>query len=140
MSIPFHKHALVGISESIFDAIKKIEAAVMSGGESGIAVVVDEQHRVLGVVTDGDIRHAICQKQDLMESVSSIMTVDPICITENIDQKSALQDSLKKMKLRGIKTEKIIVLNESNYFVDIINIRDFLINSVNLTPKKIRVY
>jgi UDP-N-acetyl-D-mannosaminuronic acid dehydrogenase len=140
MSIPFHKHAVLISSDSIFDAIRNIEATTVSGGESGIAVIIDERFHVLGVVTDGDIRHAICQGRDLMDPVASIMTLDPICISANLDQKTALQNSLKKMKSKGIKTEKIIVVNELNCFVDIINIRDLLINSANLTPKKIRVF
>lgn len=56
-------------SEQMIDALKKIDA-----NKQGFVVVVDEESRVQGVLTDGDIRRAIIRGCTTAESVSAIFT------------------------------------------------------------------
>ena len=67
--------------DSIRQAMLVIESGPHRAGLSGMAVVVDEQKRLAGVVTDGDIRSAILHDVSLETSVASIMTTDPIAVT-----------------------------------------------------------
>ena len=60
------KNALINKDLSILETIQEIEEVNTRGGEPGIAVVVDKNRRVLGVVTDGDIRKAVAQNIDLI--------------------------------------------------------------------------
>ncbi|MDD3296579.1 MAG: nucleotidyltransferase family protein [Candidatus Omnitrophica bacterium] len=46
--------------------------AVIQKGAKGIALIVDQQQRLIGTVTDGDIRRAILAKIDLKDKITSI--------------------------------------------------------------------
>lgn len=59
---------LIFRQESIEDAI-----VVIDSHARGIALVVDEGKRLLGTVTDGDVRRAILSKVDLKAPVSSLL-------------------------------------------------------------------
>ena len=50
--------------------VLRIDLAKPQGGEIGIAVVVDEYYKVIGAVTDGDIRRAVCKELDFSAPVS----------------------------------------------------------------------
>ena len=50
---------------------------VISAGGLQIALVVDSSRRLLGTVTDGDIRRAILRGQALSEPVSRVMNSKP---------------------------------------------------------------
>lgn len=56
-----------------------IEAAIrtIQYGAEGIALVVDDQRRFVGTVTDGDIRRAILQRVQLQESIQCILDHRP---------------------------------------------------------------
>ncbi|WDV47625.1 nucleotidyltransferase family protein [Clostridiaceae bacterium M8S5] len=49
-----------------------------------IAVVVDENNRLLGTVTDGDIRRGILNGVSIKEKVTKIMNVTPIATNEDV--------------------------------------------------------
>lgn len=55
---------------------------IISAGEQGLAVVVDNEQKILGLVTDGDLRRAIEQRgTSVFEmSASSIMSTNPLAI------------------------------------------------------------
>lgn len=57
----------------IIDAIKAIEA-----GSRQIALIVDADHRLLGTVTDGDIRRGLLRGVGLDNSVSQVMNLAPL--------------------------------------------------------------
>lgn len=67
------KRAIVDSSESIKDALKIIDAEALR-----IALVVDAQMILLGVVTDGDIRRALLSNVALDTPVVSVMNKCPI--------------------------------------------------------------
>ncbi len=57
----------------------------------GMTVVVDEQDRVLGVFTDGDLRRALDQRVDIHSAtVGAVMTRDPKTVTRGILAAEAL--------------------------------------------------
>jgi CBS domain-containing protein len=62
---------VVASSASVLTALQTIDANKM-----GIAFVVDELKVVRGVVTDGDIRHALAQGKPLSTPIVDIMTRD----------------------------------------------------------------
>lgn len=66
------KEILMLPSTSILSAIRIIDASTMQ-----IALVVDEQRRLLGTVTDGDIRRAILKGINMEEPVDRIMNHNP---------------------------------------------------------------
>jgi N-acetylneuraminate synthase len=62
-------YLVVASSASVLTALQTIDANKM-----GIAFVVDEFRVVLGVVTDGDIRHALARGKSLNSPIAEIMT------------------------------------------------------------------
>lgn len=73
--------------------------AVISDGRLGIALVVDENDRLLGTVTDGDMRRAILRQAALDTPVSSIMERGFTAVGPDAGQ----GDLLKLMHARSIR-------------------------------------
>lgn len=61
---------------SILEAIK-----VLDETHERIVLIVQEE-MLLGVLTDSDVRKCILKKQDMTEKVTSVMTKNPVCVTE----------------------------------------------------------
>jgi dTDP-glucose pyrophosphorylase/predicted transcriptional regulator len=66
-----------------------------------IAVVTDEDGKLLGTVTDGDIRRGILKKVSLTSPVSQIMNPRPVTIPKMNDRKSII-DILNANKIRHL--------------------------------------
>ena len=77
-------------NNSIFDAVRKLNKS-----DFQVCLVLDEKLKLLGTITDGDIRRAIIKKIDFNNSVSKIMNKKPITVQENFDTNSA-KDVMKK--------------------------------------------
>jgi dTDP-glucose pyrophosphorylase len=71
--IPLTEALFIGADATIKDAI-----AALDEGARGIALVIDERRRLLGVVTDHDIRKALLHGADLGDSVSPFVTRSPV--------------------------------------------------------------
>ncbi len=67
------KNTVLKPSDSIKDALKIIDAEALR-----IALVIDDDMRLLGVVTDGDIRRGLLQNASLDSAVSNVMNKKPI--------------------------------------------------------------
>jgi dTDP-glucose pyrophosphorylase/predicted transcriptional regulator len=77
---------LIRPEASIRDAI----SAVDRGGIQ-LAVVVDERRRILGTITDGDIRRALIRKVELDTSVSYLMNRNPQVANEGTSRKRIIE-------------------------------------------------
>ncbi len=93
------KRILTSPTTQIINAIEIIDAEA-----TGIALVVDDDNRLLGTVTDGDVRRAILKGIQLDESVSRIMNSQPTVAKVN-DNKEAI---LSRMKLKDLKQIPIL--------------------------------
>ena len=130
---------LVPPHESIRNVVRRIDLAKPQGGEIGIAVVVDEYYKVIGAVTDGDIRRAVCKELDFSAPVSEIMSTDPICIPEGLDSRLMLRCALEKMQARKVIADKLIVVDEQHRFVDIVNLHT-LYRGEDIVEKRVAIY
>lgn len=74
-----------------------------SEGRLGMAIVVDGENRVMGLITDGDIRRAMLNKKEnfLISPVSEVMTVSPKCVPANM-MLSEIQQMLKVNKIHAV--------------------------------------
>ena len=73
---------IVQEQDSILNALKIINA-----NRQGFVVVVNKEKKVLGVLTDGDIRRSLIKAGDRVTSVSSIYTKNPktVLITDDFE-------------------------------------------------------
>lgn len=94
---------------SIRDAIAAIDKATFQ-----IALVVDGENKLLGVVTDGDVRRALLRGLPLDSPVAEIMNAKPLIATIH-DAKEKAQNSLS----RGGRITRIPVVDENNRVIGI---------------------
>lgn len=79
------ERTLVRPDARIRDAVEAIDAANLQ-----IALVVDEDRRLLGTVTDGDIRRALLRGTCLDNAVTGIMSPNPATARESDDRETIL--------------------------------------------------
>ena len=86
----------IRLDTSIHDALKIINHR---GGQ--IALVVDGGHKLLGTVTDGDVRRGILSGIDVQSPVSMIMNTEPVKAKPS-DRRQFILSILRQNKLRQI--------------------------------------
>ncbi len=87
----------------------------------GIVAVVDEEDRLLGVFTDGDLRRLIEREKDfILIEVSKVMNANP----KTVSSGELAFNALKKMK--DYRVTALVVVNEINKVVGVINLHDIL--------------
>ncbi|APM39737.1 nucleotidyltransferase family protein [Clostridium kluyveri] len=87
-------------------------------------LVVVENNKLIGVVTDGDIRRWIVKSGELSSSVENIMNVHPIYL--NIKNRNRANELMKKYRI-----ESIPLINEYHEVVDMIFWDDLYDNKFN---------
>lgn len=79
------KKLMIASDEKIFKAIE-----ILDNTEKKIVLVTDEKKRLLGTITDGDIRRGLIKKIEIDQSVNKIMNKKPIYISHHISRNDAL--------------------------------------------------
>ncbi|GAB7027931.1 nucleotidyltransferase family protein [Geotalea toluenoxydans] len=90
------KDVLISSVTTIMKAIEIIDA-----GSLQIALVVDDSNRLIGTVSDGDVRRAILKGIDLGGPVSSIMSTTPT-VASCHESREAILAKMKNKQLRQI--------------------------------------
>ncbi len=85
------KDVLVSAQTTLLEAAQILDANALQ-----IILVVDEQRRLLGTVTDGDIRRAILKSIALTEPVRSVMNPNPIVAREEDSRESILAEMKRR--------------------------------------------
>ena len=92
----------------------------ISGKRLGVTAVV-EDGKVVGAITDGDLRRAIQHHQEIMSlKAKDIMTRKPKTVHEN----TLAVDALQMMKDHQITN--IFVVNDDNQYLGVIHIHDII--------------
>ena len=114
MSININK-LLVNLESSIYEVLE-----VIQNGNAQIALVVDNKKKLLGTISDGDIRRSILKKGNLQINAELIMrrNFKFITVDENIEK------ALKKMKKE--KIFQIPVIDKNGILLDLLLLKDFL--------------
>ena len=94
-------------THSVLEAIK-----VLDETHERIVLVVEEG-KLLGVLTDSDVRKWILKSRDMTEKVTSAMTAQPICVT-----KERLCEAAGMMEQKGI--DAIPVIDENGMLQDLL--------------------
>jgi signal-transduction protein with cAMP-binding, CBS, and nucleotidyltransferase domain len=80
------EHILIHPQATILDAVRAIDL-----GAVGVALVVDNDRRLLATVTDGDIRRGLLRGLPLTSRVSEVMRLDPAAVRQEEGQEAALR-------------------------------------------------
>lgn len=99
---------------TVVEAMQKIDK-----GAKGILFVVDEKKRLIGCVTDGDIRRWLIRSADLTAPISELMFCSPkyIFASDNIDEELYMKKySITALPVLNVQREivDILFLNAAN--------------------------
>ncbi|MGE4430291.1 MAG: nucleotidyltransferase family protein [Sphingobium sp.] len=123
MKAPLHsiKALLVRPDASIIETISVIDA-----GTQQIALAVDEAGRLLGVVTDGDIRRAILRGIDLSGNISQLLNRKP-----TICKHTATAEELARILLSQNRITRLPVVDHEGVVVGLYRTEDLVTNPVS---------
>jgi dTDP-glucose pyrophosphorylase/predicted transcriptional regulator len=107
------KNIILKIDNTMRDAINALNKESLR-----IVLVADDCNKLLGTVTDGDIRRALVKKQSMSTCLDEIMYRDPLIFTEGGDRKQFI----KKMKTMDVLRSP--VLDKDGVIVGLINVND----------------
>jgi CBS domain-containing protein len=110
--------AIVGPADTLHHALEVIDKAGCQ-----MALVVDPQQRLLGTLSDGDVRRALLKGTALADSVTLAMHLTPTCARD--DESDA--DVLARMRQLGV--HQMPVLNADGVLTGLRIIDDYLMAS-----------
>lgn len=109
------KNICISQDKSILDAIGIIDQGVCQ-----TVLVTDASTKLLGVVSDGDVRRAILQGHDLQTPVAQIMNTQPVTVSVAEGYGTAL------VRLRSLGVRYIPVLDDAGRVVDFWSVEQLL--------------
>lgn len=126
----------------IQSVMKVIDEAPKYNLPAGIACII-ENNKLIGIVTDGDIRRALIKKISLDDPVSRIMNKNFISISDKLSYEDIFYEIIDKSKkslhLRfSHLVDKIIITDDNDFPKDIMTI-DSLASYIDITHRKIAV-
>jgi len=108
-----HLKAFIAPTAPITEAIRIIDESRLL-----IALVVDADNRLLGTITDGDIRRGILGSIPLDAPVSKIMNAEPRVTPEGAD------DSARLAMMRDVEIDQLPVVNPEGGVIGLILLKD----------------
>lgn len=109
----------------------------------GIAIVVDKNISMQGLITDGDIRRAYTNNVDFSTPIEKIMIKNPIILEHDFEENNIshiLNRQIKKSKrLKTNKLRFIPVIDENKRVIKILDYFEIL-NNEHLANKKVVVF
>lgn len=117
------------------NTIKEAMECVNKSG-FGIVLVINDERKLLGIVTDGDIRRALLSGKNLNTSIKDIMTINPTTAPE----KTPAAELLEVMLREGI--QEIPIVNKNGIVVDIVLLRELKsipLSSPDITHKEVEL-
>ena len=112
------QNVVVNTSSTLEQAIQ-----VMEAGALRIVLVVDDQNKLRGTVTDGDLRRALIKQVNLQSSVDSVMCAKPLVVDKTIAREDVIR-LLERNKLLHMP-----VVNDDDELVGLHTIDDFYTSS-----------
>lgn len=115
------RNVLITTNTTVLSAIKKMDSEAWR-----VLLVVDENEKLLGVITDGDIRRYLLKQANLEASVEHVMNPNPTVasITEGQDQLLMKMHSLGILHLPIVDDKKRVVGLETFNSLFMKNTRD----------------
>jgi dTDP-glucose pyrophosphorylase/CBS domain-containing protein len=95
-------------------------AELLTANSLRIVLVVDNRNRLLGTVTDGDIRRALMTGTTMIAPVTAVMQKDPVAMTQGDSRRQASQIMREKDLLH------LPVLDSNGVVVGLETVRDLL--------------
>lgn len=117
------KKGLIRITDSILDAANSINNCGRQ-----IALVIDDDYRLLGVVTDSDIRRSIIAKMDYDTPVGAILKKNPVTA-----KKSDSKNHMKRL-MRDNKISQLPIIDDNGRLCDLVVLSELVNGEYRSTP------
>lgn len=126
------KKICVSRNSTIREVMEALTGPALQGLPAGIAIVVDSEMKLEGIVTDGDIRRALVKGTGMDVEISTIMISDPITVPKGASNQRMMEIMLDKVRktnrLRDRKVDHIIVVDDNKIIDDVISFYDLFRN------------
>lgn len=113
------KDVMLSVNMPVVPADMLMGEAVIhvSKGRLGLCVITDDEGRVMGIITDGDVRRAMESSQNKFFSlkVSDIMTPSPVCVSPD-DKVSSIEKLMQQRKIHAV-----LVVDHDNKLLGIVD-------------------
>jgi UDP-N-acetyl-D-mannosaminuronic acid dehydrogenase len=134
---------VIAPSNSIDQVIRRMAEESGQVKHPGLAVVLDEKGKLLGIMTDGDIRRAYARNINFSEPVSEVMTIDPITIPATIPEVDIAAEVIRLVQLEGRLhsdwVRHVPLVDERGRLVKIIDFLEAL-QAQNGSVKKVAIF
>ncbi|MDY3203750.1 MAG: nucleotidyltransferase family protein [Arcobacter sp.] len=118
------ENLLITEKTTIKEALKIIDKGALR-----IALVSDENNKLLGTLSDGDIRRGLLKNYTLEDDIKELYFKNPTVAYSSETKESIIQKAIKN------QVYQIPIIDENNNLVDIVNLTTLL----NVTKKRNRV-
>jgi dTDP-glucose pyrophosphorylase len=115
--------ALIGPEATFRDALISIDST-----GAGIALVVDDERRLLGALSDGDIRRALIKGAGMEDRAVVAANAKPVCADDHQDPATTLAT------LRAHSLRQLPILDAGRRVVGMVTVEDFLNIPVRTNP------
>ena len=105
---------VVGHDTSLYDTL-----FAMTSGRLGLAIVIDDNHNVVGIFTDGDLRRKLAQQVEFSTPIKQVMTKHPKYTTRQVRASDALT------LMNECKIGQLLVLDNQK-LLGVISLHDIL--------------
>jgi dTDP-glucose pyrophosphorylase len=111
------KNLIISVEKSFIDAVK-----VLHSNGNGFLAIVDKHTKLIGILTDGDIRHALLEgKTELLD----IINKNPFTMPADSERKKVL------LKMKEMYKRHMPLIDDDNYLKDVVMLHN---ENFNLKP------
>jgi nucleotide sugar dehydrogenase len=129
--------------ESIDLVVRRISDSSKVVAHPGLAVVLDKNNVLLGVVTDSDIRRACASNMPFSHPISEIMIKNPITVLANTADDQVISEVMRKIQMdsrhESLWVRHILVTDNNNKLIDIVDFID-AIQQTNSSVTKVAIF
>ncbi|MDP3779285.1 MAG: nucleotide sugar dehydrogenase [bacterium] len=127
-------HLFVKSTDSIKTVLERISSTKIkhTNVPPGVALVVDGDHKLFGIVTNGDIRRAFENGITVEQPISKAMNKNPSVIKQSEqggDLLSLIFNKMKEGKWPKDRLERILVVDDKHRVVDMVSFYDLVSHS-----------
>lgn len=130
-------HISVDINEDIGTLFKNLANRGFSNKQSGFSLIVDSNRKLLGIVTDSDIRKFISRNNRLPKTISEVMNSNFFHVIKNSDDFDINKEIVKKFSEINweinIPVRFVPVIDKNGLPIDLVDVLD-----LNHTIQKLR--
>src|SRR5262245_37978071 len=121
---------LLPIGAKLFQALVTMEKAKKFGLPPGLVLIVDDQKRLKGTITDGDVRRALVQGHTGQVAVDKVMVHTPIFVRSSLPSTSVVDEVRRQLEVHGKQSmiKYPILVDDNDHVLGVIDLSKFMLS------------